>query len=82
MHMILRYPSGRRVDGLLLAAGPETLRVVVQRLNETIELHLTNGQWTTEDGNTVTVDGWMTDGHRDLGSFCSHVGQRVSRATH
>jgi hypothetical protein len=82
MHMILRYPSGRRVDGILLAAGPTRLRIVVQRLNETLELHLSAGQWTTEEGNPVEVDGLLTDGHRSLGGFCSHISQRVSTATH
>ena len=83
MHMILRYPSGRRVDGILLAAGADRLRIVVRRLNETIELRLTEGRWVTEHGDRIEVDGWLTDGNAVMFDFSSFpIGQRISTATH
>jgi hypothetical protein len=81
--MILRYPSGRRVDGILLAAGVDRLRIVVRRLNETIELRLTEGQWTSEEGDRIEVEGWLTDGSAAMVDFASFpIGQRISTATH
>jgi len=83
MHMILRYPSGRRVDGILLAAGPDRLRIVVRRLNETIELRLTEGRWTSEGGDRIEVDGWLTADNAGMLDFLSvPTSQRVSTATH
>ena len=83
MHMILRYPSGRRVDGILLAAGPNRLRIVVRRLNETLELHLTEGQWTSEQGDRIEVEGWLTVGNAGAVDFSAFpIGQRISTATH
>jgi hypothetical protein len=82
MHLILRYPSGRLVDGILLAAGPDRLRVVVRRLNETMELVLTEGQWTTDRGDRVEVEGWLSDGSSGIERLSTRVFQRVSTATH
>jgi hypothetical protein len=81
--MILRYPSGRRVDGLLLAAGADRLRIVVRRLNETIELRLTEGQWISEQGDRIEVEGWITEGNTGMiDSLSFPAGQRISTATH
>jgi hypothetical protein len=81
--MILRYPSGRRVDAILLAASPDRLRIVVRRLNETLELRLTQGEWVSEHGERIEVEGWLTDGNASLLEFSSFpIGQRISTATH
>jgi len=83
MHMILRYPSGRRVDGILLAASADRMRIVVRRLNETIELRLTEGQWISEHGKRLEVEGWLSDGNVGMLDFsCFPIGQRISTATH
>jgi hypothetical protein len=83
MHMILRYPSGRRVDGILLAAGVDRLRLVVRRLNETMELRLTEGQWTSERGDRIEVEGWIAAGNAGMLDFLAFpASQRVSTATH
>jgi hypothetical protein len=83
MHMILRYPTGRRVDGILLAVGTDRMRIVVRRLNETIELHLTEGQWTSENGELIEVEGCLTASNAGVVDFSSvPVGQRISTATH
>jgi hypothetical protein len=80
--MILRYPSGRRGDGILLAAGRDRLRIVVRRLNETIELCLTGGQWTSEQGDHIEVEGWLADGNTGMAGFSSRICQRIPTATH
>ena len=81
MHLILRYPSGRLVDGILLATGSDRLRITVRRLNETIELRLEQGQWISEQGERIEVEGWISDGNLGMHEFCSRIGQRVSTAT-
>ena len=82
MHLILRYQSGRRVDAILLAAGPDHLRIVVRRVYETIELRLREGQWFSEQEDPVEVDGWISDGTDRMVDFCSRLGSRTLTATH
>ena len=81
MHMILRYPSGRLVDGILLAAGPGRLRFVVKRRNETMELTLKEGHWTAENGDHMELEALLTD-DQTVAGFCSGMGYRTSTATH
>ena len=79
--MILRYPSGRLVDGILLAAGPECLRIVVRRLNETMELRLTGGHWVSGNGARIELEGWLADDRIGTPGFCSRLGRHCSTAT-
>ena len=81
MLMIVRYPSGRRVEGILLAASSDRMRIVVARLNETLELRLEQGQWTSEDGDPIEIDGCLTDGSTTAAGFCSRMVTRTSTAT-
>ena len=81
MHMILRYPSGRLVDGILLAVGPELLRFVVKRRNETMELQLKEGHWTAENGDRVELECMLTHATGSAG-FSYASGFRTSAATH
>ncbi|HLK62010.1 MAG TPA: hypothetical protein VKU19_01125 [Bryobacteraceae bacterium] len=82
MHLILRYPSGRLADGVLLAAGPSRLRIVVKRLNETIELHLTQGEWVSDRGERIGIEGWLSDGNTAASNLLSQFGRKTSTATH
>ncbi|MBZ5620990.1 MAG: hypothetical protein LAQ69_20025 [Acidobacteriia bacterium] len=81
MQMILRYPSGRLVDGILLAAGLERMRIVVRRVNETMELRLENGHWVSEKGDRIEVECWLSDGRPGTAEFCSRFGLRTATAT-
>ena len=80
MHLILRYPSGRLADAILLAAATDRVRIVVRRLNETIELHLTDGQWFSEGGEAIQIEGWLTDGKVHTFEWASRFNRRVSTA--
>ena len=82
MHLILRYPSGRLADGILLAAGSDCLRIVVRRLNETVELRLTEDQWISDEGERIEIDGWLTGTAQESIDFCRRFGRRTSTATH
>jgi hypothetical protein len=60
--MILCYPTGRRVDGVLLATGRDRMRLAVRGRNETIELRLEQGRWTSEDGVQVELESVIWNG--------------------
>jgi len=82
MYLILRYPSGRLADAILLAAGPDRMRVVVKRLNETLELHRTDGQWFSDTGEKVSIEGWINESHQVSFDFSAVVPPRTLTATH
>lgn len=56
MHIILRYPNGRRVDALLLSREPERLRMALHRRNDTLELRLIRERWVDDDGQKVSIE--------------------------
>ena len=62
MLMILCYPTGRRVDGVLLATGQDRMRLAVRGRNETIELRREDGRWTSEDGVRVELESVIWSG--------------------
>ncbi len=56
MHMILRYPNGRRVDALLLTISPESMRAAVHERNETLEFQKLGDFWLTEKGERISIE--------------------------
>jgi hypothetical protein len=56
MHMILRYPDGRRVDAVLLSEEPGRLRVAIHGRNDTLELRLVRERWVDDDGQKVSIE--------------------------
>jgi hypothetical protein len=80
MFIVLSYPTGRQIEGILLAAGPNRMRIVVRRLNETMELQRTHGEWQDAHGQPVEVAAWVTDGSAATVDFASSLGHRVSVA--
>jgi len=80
MHLILSYPTGRRVEAILLAASRECMRVVVKRLNETLELRLIDGQWSSVEGTHIEIESMVADGALNVSAFVSHFNHRTSRA--
>ena len=80
MYMILRFPSGRQIDGILLAASQDRMRIVSRRINETLELRRIEGQRFSDRGERVEIESWLADGQTRTRAFCSVVGERVSTA--
>ena len=80
MYMILRFPSGRQIDGILLAASRDRMRIVSRRINETLELRRIEGKWFSDRGERVEIESWLADGQTRTRSFCAVVGERVSTA--
>jgi hypothetical protein len=56
MHIILRYPDGSRVQGLLLSEDSARLRVTIPGRKDTLELQLVNDRWVDEDGHKVSIE--------------------------
>jgi hypothetical protein len=56
MHIILRYPDGRRVDALLLSQEPSVMRVAIPGRNDTLELTLVRERWVDDDGQKVSIE--------------------------
>jgi len=56
MLTIVRKANGRRVDGLVLAANADTMRVVFHEGNETTELSRIGPYWVTDRGELVEIE--------------------------
>jgi len=56
MLTIIRYANGRRMEGLILAAREDSIRVVFPNTRETTELTRAAGRWVSEGGELVDID--------------------------
>ena len=61
MHIILRYPTRRRVEAVLLSATADRMRVVVRNQNDALELHRTGDQWVSDRGSAVEIESLVAD---------------------
>jgi hypothetical protein len=68
MYIVLRHSRGRYQEAILLAAGPGSMRLAIPGREDVLELTLTHGRWTAEDGEAVEI-GFMA-ASADDGPFC------------
>ena len=61
MYLLIRYPGGIIVEGVVLAKGSKRLRVAAAGFPETIELKRVGVLWSTESGEHVEFDYLMSD---------------------
>ena len=61
MYLLIRYPVGIIVEGVVLAKGSKRLRVAAAGFPETIELKQAGVLWSTESGEQVECDFLMSD---------------------
>jgi len=61
MNITFRYSDSRRVDGLLLSASEERMRVVGPHMTDTLELRRQSGHWIAEDA-AVEIESILWDG--------------------
>jgi hypothetical protein len=61
MHIILRYPDGRRVEALLLYREPDRMRVAIPGRNDALELTPVGERWVDDDGQKVSVEALLSD---------------------
>lgn len=64
--VIMHNVSGRTIEGVLLKANRDRMRVATPGSDDTWELHRADGVWSMEDGTPVELDAVLTDG--DSGS--------------
>ena len=64
MYMLLRYPFGVTVEGVVLAKGNDWMRVAVQGSPDTIELRRSGPVWLTSAGDPVEFDFVMSIGEQ------------------
>jgi len=72
MYLLIRFPVGIIVEGVLLAKGRNRMRVVAAGFPDTIELRRSGLQWFTTTRQPVEFDFLMSN---------SHPGERVSSPT-
>jgi hypothetical protein len=56
MLMTMRFRNGLRAEAVVLTAGNETMRVVIDSQRDTIELHQVDACWYTEDGEEIEIE--------------------------
>lgn len=66
MYTILKYANGHMVDGLILSASSDSMRVILRQQGETAELRRVFGEWTAEDGSPVELQSMVAGDHTDL----------------
>jgi hypothetical protein len=60
--MILQYENGMTVEGVALSSTDTTMRVALRGHNDVIELVRVDGQWISEDYQTVRIQiAWQMD---------------------
>ena len=53
---IILQCEGMRVEGVVLAAGANWMRVIVPGGSDLLELRFSHGQWTTETGSPFEIE--------------------------
>ena len=56
MYVTLCDGIGRRIEALVLAAGPRHLRVVLRGSSDTLELELAGSCWLSQAGDCFEID--------------------------
>ena len=64
MYLLIRYPGGIIVEGVVLAKGRNCLRVAAAGFPETIELSRTGTQWFNANREPVEFDFLMSARHQ------------------
>jgi hypothetical protein len=61
MYLLIRYPGGIIVEGVVLAKGRNRMRVAAGGFPETIELRRSGALWSTDSNEQVEFDFLMSD---------------------
>ena len=64
MYTVIRYAGGIIVEGVVLAAGRDCLRVAVAGFIDIVELRRAGERWFAADGEPVEFDFLMSDAHQ------------------
>jgi hypothetical protein len=64
MYLLIRYPVGIIVEGVILAKGRNRMRVAAAGFPDAIELRRTGSQWFAETSQPVEFDFCMSNAPR------------------
>lgn len=65
MYLLIRYPVGAIVEGVVLARQKNRMRVAAAGFPDTIELRRSGNQWYTADREQVEFDFLMSTTHQE-----------------
>jgi uncharacterized protein YjiS (DUF1127 family) len=80
MYRIIRYANGQIVDGLILSASPDSIRVILRRQGDTATLRRVFGEWMAEDGSRVELESMLAGDHTDLANYVFEAQPKVQTA--
>ena len=69
MHVIFSDVTGAKVEGIVLAVSAVKMRVVVRKLNDTMELRLVDGVWLADDDSPVEIESLISEGAVDAAAL-------------
>jgi hypothetical protein len=54
--IFVRYKTGRKLQGVLLALGDQSIRIAIQGEDDAVQFRLVRGVWVSEDCEVVTFE--------------------------
>ena len=73
MRMLIRYQNGTKVEGLLLAASRDRMRVAVAGQGDTSDLNRQGDCWYAENDEFIEFEAMIPVEGTDCSTFCSDV---------
>ena len=61
MYLLIKYPGGIIVEGVLVAKGKDRLRVIIAGFPDTVELKREGTMWSTSHRELVEIEFLMSD---------------------
>ena len=80
MFILLKNQTGRHLDGILLSASAEKMRVVLRDHTDTLELCRIDAQWFSDWGTAVEIQSILAEDARAVERVWSAAAPRVSTA--
>jgi hypothetical protein len=71
MLMRIRHTNGVAVEGLILAADRNRMRITIPLQRDTAELHCVDGSWYTERLEAVEIESILQVPGIDASDFCA-----------
>jgi hypothetical protein len=78
--MMIRYENGLTVEGILLAAGDQRMRVAVASERDTLELVKAGNSWHTEGGDAIEIEALIPIPGTDVSRLCGTAQPRTLAA--
>lgn len=80
MFILLRDQTGRHLDGILLSASAEKMRVVIRDHTDTLELCRVDTQWFSDWGTAVEIQSILAEDAHAVERVWTAAAPRVSSA--